>query len=74
MFSNRLNFLQKHISNLQSDEENYIFNFSIYGKKLPYLLLIYLLIIVAASLCYIGSSVLHPPPLIGVLYFSYNRK
>ena len=61
MFSNRLNSLQKHIFNLQSDEENYIFNFSIYSKKSPYLLLIYLLIIAAASLCYVGSSVLHPP-------------
>ena len=36
MFSNRLNSLQKHLLNLQSDEKNYIFNFSIYSKKLPY--------------------------------------
>ena len=34
-FSNRLNSLQKHLLNLQSDEKNYIFNFSIYKKKLP---------------------------------------
>ena len=34
-FSNRLNSLQKHLLNLQSDEKNYIFNFSIYSKKLP---------------------------------------
>ena len=32
---NRLNSLQKYLFNLQSDEKNYIFNFSIYSKKLP---------------------------------------
>ena len=31
---NRLNSIQKHLFNLQSDEKNYIFNLSIYGKKL----------------------------------------
>ena len=35
IFSNQLNSLQKHLLNLQSDEKNYIFNFSIYSKKLP---------------------------------------
>ena len=35
IFSNRLNSLQKHLLNLQIDEKNYIFNFSIYSKKLP---------------------------------------
>ena len=35
IFSNRLNSLQKHLFNLQTDEKNYIFNFSIYSKKLP---------------------------------------
>ena len=34
---NQLNSLQKHLLNLQSDEKNYIFNFSICRKKLPYL-------------------------------------
>ena len=38
MFSNRVNSLQKHLFNLQSDEKNYIFNFSIYSKQVlePY--------------------------------------
>ena len=36
IFSNRLNSLQKHILNLQSHEKNYVFNFSIYCKKLPW--------------------------------------